>query len=258
MNEVPGIRANRADHALLAVLQGAAGPIGARQIRGVLRARGIPLSESTLARRLRELDELGVTEPVGKKGRLLTPWGRSQLETFLRVDNDASQLVSATQVKTAQDVLYLLEARRAIEPEAVYGSALSINSDEIESLRNLVLSHSTAVDQGEFFPRDIALGFHRQVTGYTNNPLVGAMLSIVLDPSLDRIEKALDVILESRDHGSESINEHKAIVEELASKNGQRAADLMRAHISRLIRAVEEFNQGPDPSLLERLINWKQ
>lgn len=252
------MRVNRADHSLLAVLQDTAGPVGARQIRDVLHARGISLSESTVARRLRELDELGVTEPIGKKGRILTPSGRNQLETFLRVDNDASQLITATQVKTAQDVLYLLEARRAIEPEAVYGGALCINSDEIESLREFIANHSTAVDRGESFPRDIALGFHRQVTGYTNNPLVRTMLSIVLDRSLDRIEEALDVILESHDHGRESIDEHNAIVEELASGNGQKAANLMRAHISRLIRDVEEFIQGPDPSLLERLINLKQ
>ncbi|WP_010314835.1 FCD domain-containing protein [Saccharopolyspora spinosa] len=249
-------RGDREEVPLLTALYDATGPIGARQIRESLRLHGIELSESTIARRLRELDSDGLTQQVGLKGRTLTTLGRHRIGVLLRADRTATDLRHATQVETAEDVLNLLKARRAIEPEAVFESAHLVTPHDIASLGGLVTDHDAAVGAGDSFPRDLALGFHRRVTAHSENPLVQAMLAIVLDPSLDRVEAALDVILEVRHRDRDSVAEHQAIVEALAAHDGALAAELMRSHLSRLIAEVEAFIERYDGALLERLIRW--
>lgn len=239
--------------ALLAVIGDAGGPVGARQIRAALGERGRHLSESTVARRLRELDAEGLTLQVGAKGRVLTDAGGRAVERLRRTSRSAG-LVAASEVHTAQDVVNLLKARRAIEPEAVRDASAHVSEDELAALRESVAMHRERAAATERPPRDVALTFHRLLTAPTRNPLVRAMVAIVLDDSHDHVEATLDVILEAHHHGADSVSEHGAIVEAMARRDGEGAADLMRAHLERLLAEVDAFVSRYDSALLERLL----
>ncbi|MER5439737.1 FCD domain-containing protein [Streptomyces sp. NPDC002790] len=239
--------------ALLVVIHEADSPVGARQISAALAARGRTVSESSVARRLRHLDARELTVQLGAKGRVLTEEGVRAVERLRRVSRSAS-LASASEVRTAQDVVHLLKARRAIEPEAVRDATERISDVDLDVLRRVVAEHHDRAKGEKRPPRDIALTFHRLVSGPARNPLVQAMISIVLDTSHDRVEAALDIILETHHHGALSVSEHEAIVEAMAGRDAEGAAGLMRDHLDRLLGEVDAFIARYDAELLERLL----
>lgn len=239
--------------ALLVVIHEAEGPVGARQISAALTERGRRLSESTVARRLRHLDTEGLTLQVGAKGRVLTEAGLRAIERLRRTSRSAS-LVSASEVRTAQDVIHLLKARRAIEPEAVRDATAHISEAELVALRAIVAEHDDRARAKARPPRDVALTFHRLLIAPAENPLVQAMVAIVLDDSHDHVEAALDVILEAHHHSAVSVSEHSSIIEAMAERDAERAAGLMRDHLDRLLGEVDTFVARYDSELLERLL----
>ncbi|WP_327241139.1 FCD domain-containing protein [Streptomyces sp. NBC_01320] len=239
--------------ALLIAIDEVGSPVGARQISAALAERGRHLSESTVARRLRHLDAEGLTLQIGVKGRVLTDAGNRAVERLRRTSRSAS-LVSASEVRTAQDVVNLLKARRAIEPEAVRDATTHISDAELAALSTVVAEHRNRASAKERPPRDIALTFHRLLSAPAQNPLVQAMVGIVLDDSHDHVEAALDVILEAHHHSAVSVSEHEAIIEAMAQRDAERAADLMRAHLDRLLEEVDTFITRYDSELLERLL----
>ncbi|WP_051898531.1 FCD domain-containing protein [Sciscionella sediminilitoris] len=241
------------DTAVLRMLDHASGPVGAREIRNGLTQAGFELSEATVSRRLRELDARGVTEPVERKGRVLTEDGRAQVRARLRGLEHTDLLGRAIDVRTGQDVLNLLRARRAVEPEAVRGAA-GFDAEVIDALRQSLAEHRRALEHGGPIPRQLVLDFHRTVTEASANPLISAMIRMALDPALDHVEAALDVILEARHTSAESIAEHARIVEALAAGEHDRAATVMTEHLDRLISETAAFIDRYEPDLVDRLL----
>ncbi|MEV6229766.1 FCD domain-containing protein [Saccharopolyspora shandongensis] len=239
--------------AILTAIDEADGPVGARQVRIGLAGRGHHLSESSIARRLRDLDAQGLTQPVGSKGRTVTARGAEIVRRSRRTASGAD-LAAATEIKTAEDLLNLLRARRAIEPEALRDATRNTTPAHVEQLRGIVEAHRQQLAASEAVPRDVALRFHREATTPTQNPLVQAMLRIVLDNTLDRVEEALDVILEAHHHADISVSEHEAIVDAIADGDEERASELMRAHLDRLLNEVEKFLVMHDSGLVERML----
>lgn len=243
-----------ADTAVLRLLDQAAGPLGAREIRHGLLADGFQMSEATVSRRLRDLDARGVTTPVERKGRVLTGEGRALLRARLRGLEQTDLLGRAIDVRTGEDVLHLLRARRAVEPEAVRDGAGRADAAALAELRQGIRAHEQALDDEERIPRELVLDFHRTVTGFTRNPLVAAMTRVALDPSLDHVEATLDVILEARHTSHESVAEHARIADALAAGDGELAATAMTEHLDRLIGETIAFMDRYDPALVDRLL----
>jgi DNA-binding FadR family transcriptional regulator len=243
-----------AETAMLRIIDLAAGPVGAREIRHGLLADGVQLSEATVSRRLRLLDATGVTVAVERKGRVLTDEGRQIVRSRLRGRERADMLDRAIDIRTGADVLHLLRARRAVEPEAVRGGVGYADPIALAALRRQIDEHRLALDDSEHIPRALVLDFHRAITSFTENPLVAAMTKIALDPSLDHVEQTLDVILESRHSSRESIAEHARIVDAMTAGNGERAAAAMLDHLDRLIDEVTAFIARYDSSLVDRLL----
>lgn len=66
--------------AILGILRGSARPLTGLKITRALEDSGHEISERTVRFYLQILDEEGLTEAIGKRGRVLTPRGRSELE----------------------------------------------------------------------------------------------------------------------------------------------------------------------------------
>ncbi len=80
------IKTRRKMVAILRVLEGASGPVGAERIAEALRVAGFELSERTVRNYLARADEVGWTINLGRRGRQLTDAGRKELEGALVVD----------------------------------------------------------------------------------------------------------------------------------------------------------------------------
>lgn len=72
--------------AILKTLKGKKEPVGAHIIARQLKIQGIDLSERTVRYHLKNLDEQGFTQVVGKEGRLITEKGLEELERALAFD----------------------------------------------------------------------------------------------------------------------------------------------------------------------------
>jgi GntR family L-lactate dehydrogenase operon transcriptional regulator len=240
--------------AVLEAVAQADGPIGCRQITSQLHARGLSLSESTVSRLLRKLDSRDLTRPANAKGRLLTAAGRRQLDDVLATRRRRS--TNYLDIRTIQDLLDLLVARRAIERETARAAAVRIENSDLEQLRALVESQRDAIAGGGV-PREVATRFHRTIATASGNKLLGVMADLVFDPALDPVAAVLDVIVGSHSSESASIPEHLEIVEALAARDPDRAERAMLGHVDRLIAEVEAFrSSGGGDAVIDRVVAW--
>lgn len=239
---------------LLLVIRDAGIPVGTRVARRELLSQGIELSESTTSRQLRDLDQLGLTVPVGTKGRVLTPAGEAYASDLATAGQWQDLLRAGTAVKTTQDVLNLLRARRAVEPEAAREAAGTATDDDVARLRTLIRRHSAKVPNKAVAPWQAALEFHRTLASLATNPLLKVMLGVVLNKSFEPVEAALDVIMESDTDHSSDIDDHSAVVDAIADGNGELAAKLMAAHLEQVTQRVSSFSSNGGDAILARLL----
>ncbi|MCI2421667.1 FCD domain-containing protein [Saccharopolyspora sp. K220] len=246
----------RSTEAILEVLAGVLEPLGARQIRQVLRGDDLDISEATVARRLRALDRRGLTVSVGAKGRMLTATGRHHVASVLRGRVTATRFAQGTEIRTTEGLIQLLRARRAVEPEAARDAAEAADDSAGEALSMLVDEHRQHYLVADDVPRDISLRFHRRVARCSRNPIVKPMLDVVLDPALDRLEAALDVVLASHRSGELAVAEHQLIADAIAAGDAVAAEESMRTHLDRLLDEARRFLTEETAPIVERLLTW--
>src|ERR1700754_77400 len=121
--------------ALLLILHRASEPVGARVARRrLLDECGRELGEASVSRVLAKLDAAGLTECVGRKGRWLTEAGRKYTSSSLLSRHRQEQFTRALDLRSVQDVLDWLRARRAVETEIAGLAAERAHHGEIDAL----------------------------------------------------------------------------------------------------------------------------
>jgi DNA-binding FadR family transcriptional regulator len=244
--------------ALLAVVAAAGHPVGARQATDALREHGFVVSESTVSRLLRQLDADGLTSPLDGKGRVLTDEGRRR-DGALRSDqvpgHDRIPPMPTLDIATLQDLLDLLNARRAVEREAAREAATRASEADVANLERLLETHRGRLGQGEI-PRDDALEFHRTIGRASGNRVLRMMTDLVLNRRLDRIESVLDVIVGSHHSEALSLDEHEEIVGAIRARQSEQAEVAMQHHLDRLIQEVQATVDTGHAEIYERLLVW--
>lgn len=243
--------------ALLSVIAAAPQPIGARAALAGLRELGVTESESTINRRMRQLDDEGMTESVNGKGRVLTEKGRGFLALAAANRRLGSALAQALDVRNLYDLLDWLVARRAIERESARAAARSASAEDVERLEREHHGHDSAPRppaSGERLPGAEGLGFHRTLGRASRNRILIALSDAVFDPQLNWLDELLDVIISASGARERSADEHEEITAAIRARDVERAGDLAAAHIDRLIHAVEEFAESNRPAVVERLL----
>lgn len=188
-------------------------------------ASALQVSRPVIREALRGLSILGVVE--SRQG------GRCYV-----TDLSPSRLVAPLQMVIAIDesnVEALYEARLEVECSILKLAAVRLTDGDLAKLRALVKSGYELVDDPVGF-RVLDLEFHQTLIALANNPF------------LERIALSLyDIGIEYRRVASEttgvisrSAAEHEAIVEALATRNPERAADAMREHISSIAKSTYE------------------
>lgn len=208
-------------------------PVGAREIGRHLTGPLDGLSESTLSRLLRRLDDAGLTASPSGKGRILTPAGRDAAE---RIGNERrlSAELGSLELRTAQDVADLLQARRAVEREIARAVAVSATPADVRRLSGLLAGHETSIDATDE-RRQRAVDFHRALAALVPNKVLRGLAAVVFDPRFDHLEQVLDVITESRGTTRRSPDEHHGLLDAIAAGDPDRAEEAMVSHLDRLI-----------------------
>jgi GntR family transcriptional regulator, transcriptional repressor for pyruvate dehydrogenase complex len=210
-------------------------PIGARELTRRLGEApdGIGVSESTINRLLRRLDEQGVTRSLDGKGRVLSDAGRALAEKATTERRWHEQL-GALEIRTLQDVRDLLAARRGVEREIARAAAVTATAGDVERLQRQIARHESAIAADDV-RRAAAVDFHKALAEITGNQILQAVATVVFDPRFDVFEQVLDVITAGRGTTEASPHEHEEIVAAIVARDADAAEAAMVRHIDRLI-----------------------
>ncbi|TQM11702.1 GntR family L-lactate dehydrogenase operon transcriptional regulator [Pseudonocardia kunmingensis] len=239
--------------ALLLVLHRADEPIGARVARRLLEEAGRELSEASVSRVLAKLDAAGMTESVGRKGRVLTDVGRRFTTSSLLSRHRHEQFTRALDLRSVQEVLDWLRARRALETEIARLAAERAHQTEIDALEAALADHERQLDRGAD-PTPAGMHFHQLIIGAAKSPLFEALTGSLYTPALAPVERALDVITGGRGTIGHSPAEHAVILAAIKDHDPDAASEAMHSHLDRLIKEVEEFSVSSMASMLPNLL----
>ncbi len=235
------------ESALLAAMNSQAGPLGARAAAGYLRERGFDVSESTVSRLLRELDERALTRSLGKKGRVLTEEGRRAAANLLLDSRRASDFADALNLRDVEDLVDHLAGRRGIEREAARAAALRATPEDLARLRTMVDSPGS----GRWQER---LGFHRTIGQVSHNKQIQAITGTLFDERLDPLEHLLVLIGIKQDALVRWDKEHRDIVSSIADRDPDGAERLMVVHLDGMIRDTERFANSGNAHVIHALL----
>lgn len=206
-------------------------PLGARELGRRLDGAQT-VSESTVNRLLRRLDEQGLTRSSGR-GRVASDAGRA-LAARASAEQSWSEQLGALEIRTLADVRDLLVARRGVEREIVRCAALTATDEDIAKLRASLEEYDHAID-ADSQRRDVAVGFHKTLAGLVDNNVLRAVALVVFDPRFDTLEQVLDVVTASRGTTKHSPREHEVIMKAIIAGDADAAEKAMVRHIDRLL-----------------------
>lgn len=218
---------------VLSVLRAQRVPLGARAIGRELAVEGMQTSESTINRLLVELDARGLTEPVDKKGRVLTPEGKKLSELLLLNQHRDLYFERALDLKSVDDLIDHLMTRRGIEREAARAAALRASETEILELR--------ALAQPGGVPLHERLAFHRAVGNASHNKQIQAIANTLFVEQLEPVESVVLTIGMRQGVLVDWENDHRAVAERIADRDPDAAEREMVLHLDATIRETEAF-----------------
>jgi len=238
---------------LLLVLRRATGPVGARQAARSLAAEGSTISEASVSRVLAHLDELGLTEPIERKGRVLTEEGRQYVDRRVSDRRRNDDFSRALDIQNMTQLLDWLHARRGVECEVARAAAARADAKALDRLGDLLSAHEQAIETGAD-PTPVAMRFHTELAGAADSPLLEALATALHTEALAPMEQLLDTITGGHGTIGRSTREHVRILEALRAHDGDAADRAMRAHLDRLINEVDAFTRGDLGGMLPRLL----
>ena len=216
-------------------------PTGARVGTRLLAEVGVQSSEASVSRMLARTDELGITRPIGKKGRVLTSWGKRITRQRTVQLQQVQNFERALELRSADELLDWLRARRLLEGEAAYLAALRLDDAALERLEQRVWEHERSISDGKLVEEGIGMDLHRELANSIDSPVFRALIESLSSPSLANIERAMDLIVVDRGTADDSIREHKAVVDAIRRGEPEQARTRMREHFERLENDVRHY-----------------
>ena len=177
--------------------------------------------------------ELGLTRAAVRKtldrleaeGRIVRHVGRG---TFLRGDHDGAGGAMET-IKRHTSPREAMQARLLVEPELAALAAVNASSEQIGRLRALAASMRTVPDWSGYEHLDGR--FHREIAEAAGNKLLLAVHDLVNEVRRAVIWAWLDTRPAGPPADYSSFAEHEAILDAIARRDRQRAAQAMRDHL---------------------------
>ena len=147
------------------------------------------------------------------------------------VSRDFQTLLRLGRLTAAQ----LAEARLMIEPEVVRLAAERATDLDVKELRTALDERFAVVTSGRD-PRDLDLDFHRRLALAARNPVHAVAIHALMDLESEMV--APRGLLAEIDRTEVEVAHH-ALLEALETRDGERAREIMRAHIADVQRRVD-------------------
>ena len=224
---------------LLDLLAESNSPEGSGVLLGRARTRGVDVSQATLGRALRFLDEHGFTVKLSNKGRVLTPDGRQWL-AGARHRSQAQRWTEETLLAVGHSTLTELSqsmvARRAIEGEIARLAAERATPLQLGELRRIVKAQANSLQAGGDGAEE-AVAFHRALAESCGNRFLAAAANLVRTSSevLESLMFHLGTTVGS------SYQNHAEVLEAITVRDGDAAERAMVKHLDELINDIDRW-----------------
>jgi DNA-binding FadR family transcriptional regulator len=227
-------------------------PVGARSIWRLVLRSGHDVSESTVSRILSDLDARGLTTSLENKGRLLTPNGQQLVDTT-RLDAQRRRgFDGARAVRSPEELLDLLEARRGFERVAVRAAALRATPSEVERLQIISSGDEVPVHSHNWHE---PIGFHKLIGHISHNKPIQAITDAIFEDKFDVQERLISLVGRQNGTWGVSVTEHGLIAQAIAERAPDRAEQFMLDHLDRIIREIEDYVGRESKEVLDRLFS---
>lgn len=222
---------------LLKLIAKSDAPVGCGTACKALNEAEYKVSEATVGRLLRLLDQQGLTQREGFKGRILTKLGQERLEQIVNDEtrmHHSQKLANLVGSRNKEELLEILVARKAIEREIARQAALNITPQQlslIESIAKPGLASSTK----SVVQKDVE--FHYLLAEAAGNKVLKAALDLIrqdaqLSPVLEYIRKQVH---------SQVLQDHFKIFAALKARDPEASEKAMVEHVDNLISDVQKF-----------------
>lgn len=222
---------------LLDLVAETGGPVGAATLLQRVFARGIDVSQATVGRALRVLDDQGYTVRLTNKGRILTAEGRHWLASA-RYRRETRRWTHETLTVVGQSTLTELRqsmvARKALERAIVRLTAECASPSEIAELGRIVAGQRDDLSAGGRGAEE-AVAFHVALANICGNRFLVAAVNLVRSSS-EALENLMYHLGATVGH---SCSNHAAVVEAVAMRDPDAAERAMVAHMDELIRQID-------------------
>jgi DNA-binding FadR family transcriptional regulator len=230
------------ERALASHLLDAESPVGAAKAQRFLANAHFKVSQATVSRSLRKLDQTGFTESVGRAGRQLTRSARDHLERELRHRRRNTLLDGMFEGADRAKLVDLLHLREGIEVSVVDLVVDRAEPGDFDAIDASVLAYDQHVQEGGDFSAD-ALEFHLRICRASHSDAYG-MIADVLFPEMGRLEPLLVLAARAADESSRSSDEHARIAAALRAGDRQDARRLLHEHFESMIAWIEQIDDA--------------
>ena len=179
-------------------------------------------------------DELGVSRtPVREAIRKL------EHEGFVVMIPRKGAYVADISLK---DVAEIFDVRTALEALAAQLAAERATDEDLERVERILVEYGECVESGDTARLiEVDTRFHEAIYQMAGNSRLKQMLSLLSE----QIMRYRTMTLSHRPRMRKALEEHRRIVEAIASRDAQRAARLAREHIESAEHALMELMAGP-------------
>jgi len=215
------------------------GLAGSTTIALVLQSKGIHVSESKIGRLLLSLDKRNITKKYTNKGRILTNEGKKILRknlAFKILNSSMSKIVKSFTENCKSDIIKVLEARRAIEKEAVRLATIRATPKDIKRIEKYLDKFTAAIEKGGSAFKENQ-EFHFAIATACKNNILKSCLELTQEDK--RIAELITFI--RRQKINYYSGEHLDIFNAIKSKNVDAAEKALVNHINKLIKDVEIY-----------------
>jgi len=215
--------------AVLEILAASEHPAGSSAIHEQLLGWGFRLSEPTVGRLLRDLDQSGFSTKRSNLGRVLTAKGRSELARLQRSrerQGTVQNIVQHLRTDRLDQLVDILIARRGVEREIARAAALHATSRELAAMRK----RYEATRRGE-----TTIGMHDLLAGAAHNPVLESLYRMLTE---DRgLALTMDRIAEQ--HGQlVDVKFDRRLLDALVRRDPDAAERAVLDHLDKLLDTV--------------------
>lgn len=228
------------DYDILKLLSKSEEPLGAVFLSIALREKYY-VSQSTIGRKLLQMDYKGYTKKVKNTGRTLTKKGKQFLEPLedsLLYEKMKKGFMESLNPSTIDDLIDILVARRGLERESASLAAKNADKQHIVKIEQALIDQKRKIDEYGVAGDEEDNRFHRMIAVASDNRVLLFAISLLrqqndLAMHFGTVRKLIG--------GGELYKEHIKILECIKDKDCRGAEQAMEEHINKIIKEFSNF-----------------